>query len=278
MEYFYKNKTAGASGANGEKSGAAQEKTRGKTPSLVIKNAKFVTSAATSAQFIKADKPMIAVCGKSNVGKSTFINMLAGQKRLAKTSAAPGRTRLVNYFDFGEFYLVDLPGYGYAEVSKAEKAKWAKTLDKFFENKRELAHVCLLLDSRHDPTADDLQMLNYLNYHVVPFTAVLTKGDKLSKMKLKEQKIRIAAKAGLAAGNIIATGAEKNIGKAEILEKIAEILALARETNAAAAHTEEENEKGNNDTTDNGNGLRGKNAAAANGSGTDENETDGNEE
>ena len=174
MEYLYK-KTS---------DGAAEEK----KPPLVIKNAKFVTSAATSAQFIKADKPMIAVCGKSNVGKSTFINMLAGQKRLAKTSAAPGRTRLVNYFDFGEFYLVDLPGYGYAEVSRAEKAKWAKTLDKFFENKRELAHVFLLLDCRHDPTAEDLQMLSYLNYHVVPFTAVLTKGDKLSKMKLKDRK------------------------------------------------------------------------------------------
>ena len=193
MEYLYK-KTS---------DGAAEEK----KPPLVIKNAKFVTSAATSAQFIKADKPMIAVCGKSNVGKSTFINMLAGQKRLAKTSAAPGRTRLVNYFDFGEFYLVDLPGYGYAEVSRAEKAKWAKTLDKFFENKRELAHVFLLLDCRHDPTAEDLQMLSYLNYHVVPFTAVLTKGDKLSKMKLKEQKIKISAKAGLAAGNVIATAA-----------------------------------------------------------------------
>ena len=200
---------------------------------MKIKQASFITSAADKKGFLNTEKPVIAVSGKSNVGKSSFINMLAGQKRLAKTSAAPGRTRLVNYFDFGEFYLVDLPGYGYAEVSRAEKAKWAKTLDKFFENKRELAHVCLLLDSRHDPTADDLQMLNYLNYHVVPFTAVLTKGDKLSKMKLKEQKIRIAAKAGLAAGNIIATGAEKNIGKAEILEKIAEILALARETNAA---------------------------------------------
>ena len=269
MEYLYKNKTGGASGEKiGEKIGAQAEK----KPSLVIKNAKFVTSAATSAQFIKADKPMIAVCGKSNVGKSTFINMLAGQKRLAKTSAAPGRTRLVNYFDFGEFYLVDLPGYGYAEVSKAEKAKWAKTLDKFFENKRELAHVYLLLDCRHDPTADDLQMLNYLNYHVVPFTAVLTKGDKLSKMKLKEQKVKIAAKAGLAAGNIIATGAEKNIGKAEILEKIAEILALARETNAAEAHTDEENEKGNNDTTENGNAADDE-SAAANG-----NETAGKEE
>ena len=228
MEYLYK-KTS---------DGAAEEK----KPPLVIKNAKFVTSAATSAQFIKADKPMIAVCGKSNVGKSTFINMLAGQKRLAKTSAAPGRTRLVNYFDFGEFYLVDLPGYGYAEVSRAEKAKWAKTLDKFFENKRELAHVFLLLDCRHDPTAEDLQMLSYLNYHVVPFTAVLTKGDKLSKMKLKEQKIKISAKAGLAAGNVIATAAADGTGKTEILQKTAEILEIARAKQNASEETEENTE------------------------------------
>jgi len=79
---------------------------------LNITNAKFLTSAASKAQFINADKPIIAVCGKSNVGKSSFINMLAGQKKLAKTSSSPGRTRLINYFDFGKFILADLPGYG----------------------------------------------------------------------------------------------------------------------------------------------------------------------
>lgn len=198
---------------------------------LQIKNATFITSAATAAQFLKTQKPTIAVCGKSNVGKSTFINMLAGQKRLAKTSAAPGRTRLVNYFDFGSFILADLPGYGYAEVSKAEKAKWAKTLDAFFAQKNRLAHVFLLLDCRHDPTADDLQMLNFLNYHVVPFTAALTKADKLSKMKLKEQTVKIAAKAGLAAGNVIATSGETRQGKEEILQKIAHIISLCNEYN-----------------------------------------------
>ncbi|MDD6995396.1 MAG: ribosome biogenesis GTP-binding protein YihA/YsxC [Candidatus Borkfalkiaceae bacterium] len=196
---------------------------------LKIKNAAFITSAATAAQFLKTGKPLIAVCGKSNVGKSTFINMLAGQKRLARTSAAPGRTRLVNYFDFGQFILADLPGYGYAEVSKAEKAKWSKTLDAFFGQKSRLAHVFLLLDCRHDPTAEDLQMLNYLNYHIVPFTAVLTKTDKLSKMKLKEQTVKIAAKAGLAAGNVIATSGETRAGKDEILQKIARIIALQTE-------------------------------------------------
>ena len=88
---------------------------------VVIKNAEFITSAAKKEQFIHPDKPMIAVCGKSNVGKSSFINMLANQKKLAKTSSEPGRTRLVNYFDFGEFILADLPGYGFARVSKGEK-------------------------------------------------------------------------------------------------------------------------------------------------------------
>ena len=90
---------------------------------MVIKGAKFITSAAREEQFLRPEKPMIAVCGKSNAGKSTLINMLAGQKRLAKTSAEPGRTRLVNYFDFGQFWLADLPGYGYAAVSRAEKEK-----------------------------------------------------------------------------------------------------------------------------------------------------------
>ena len=110
--------------------------TNEKTEKLVVKNAKFITSAASEKQFISTDKPMIAVCGKSNVGKSSFINMLANRKRLAKTSSAPGRTRLVNYFDFGEFVLADLPGYGFAKVSKSEKERWAKTLDLFFKNKQ----------------------------------------------------------------------------------------------------------------------------------------------
>ena len=106
---------------------------------LRITNATFITSAARADQFISSNKPIIAVCGKSNVGKSSFINMLANQKKLAKVSQAPGRTRLVNYFDFGEFILADLPGYGYAKVSKEEKVKWAKTLDAFFEQKNSIS-------------------------------------------------------------------------------------------------------------------------------------------
>ncbi|MBE7093324.1 MAG: YihA family ribosome biogenesis GTP-binding protein [Clostridiales bacterium] len=195
-----------------------------------IKNATFITSAATKAQFITPTKPMIAVCGKSNVGKSSFINMLANRKKLAKTSSAPGRTRLVNYFDFGEFILADLPGYGFAQVSKSEKIKWAKTLDQFFQNKGQIAHVFMLADSRHDPTADDVQMIEYLHYNVIPFTVVLTKADKLSKMKLKEHKKAIAADLYMGENNLIATSSETGYGKDEILSKIAQILDVCRST------------------------------------------------
>ena len=193
---------------------------------LVIKNATFITSAARSEQFIKPEKPMIAVCGKSNVGKSSFINMLANRKKLAKTSSEPGRTRLVNYFDFGEFILADLPGYGFARVSKTEKEKWGKTLDAFFKRKDEVTHVFMLLDARHDPTADDMQMIEFLHYNTIPFTAILTKADKLSKMKIKEHIKAIAADIYLGEGNLLATSAETGYGKDAVLQKLTDIIAL----------------------------------------------------
>ena len=196
-------------------------------PAMKIKNATFITSAARKEQFITPDKPMIAVCGKSNVGKSSFINMLANQKKLAKTSSEPGRTRLVNYFDFGEFILADLPGYGFARVSKGEKEKWAKTLDSFFKDKARIAHVFMLVDSRHDPTADDVQMIEFLHYHTLPFTVTLTKADKLSKMKLKEHLKAIAADLYLAPANMLATSSETGYGKDDVLKKLREIVDLA---------------------------------------------------
>jgi len=208
---------------------------------LGIKNATFITSAATAKQFISPDKPMIAVCGKSNVGKSSFINMLANRKKLAKTSSEPGRTRLVNYFDFGTFILADLPGYGFARVSKAEKQKWAHTLNDFFKDKKNISHVFMLADSRHNPTEDDLQMLEFLHYHILPFTLVLTKADKLSKMKLKEQIKTIAAKTYLGEGNLIATSSETGYGKDKILQKIAEILDTAERIELGEFFEENEN-------------------------------------
>ncbi len=209
-------------------------------PAVVIKNATFITSAAKKEQFIKPEKPMIAVCGKSNVGKSSFINMLANRKKLAKTSSEPGRTRLVNYFDFGEFILADLPGYGFARVSKGEKEKWARTLDDFFKDKGNIAHVFMLADSRHDPTEDDVQMMEYLHFHTLPFTVVLTKADKLSRMKLKEHIRAIAADLYLAPDNLLATSAETGYGKAEVLQKLRHVIDLANTPLVADEEDEED--------------------------------------
>ena len=191
---------------------------------MQVKSAKFITSAARAEQFLRPEKPMIAVCGKSNAGKSTLINLLAGQKRLAKTSAAPGRTRLVNYFDFGGFLLADLPGYGYAAVSKEEQAKWAKTLDAFFARKEDVSHVFLLSDIRRDPSADDAQMVSFLVYHAIPFTVVATKSDKLSKMKVKERTRAVANAFGLGAGNVIPVSGLTGEGKDALLARIAQVI------------------------------------------------------
>ena len=196
---------------------------------ILIKDAKFVVSAADKKGFLKPDKPMIAVCGKSNVGKSSFINMLANKNKLARTSGDPGRTRLVNYFDFGEFLLADLPGYGFARVSKAEKDKWGMMLDDFFAEKENIAHVFALADIRHDPTRDDLTMIDYLYYERIPFTVVATKSDKLAKTRVKDAVRRIAAAFKTGEGNVLPVSAVTKKGKDEVLSLIEKICALATE-------------------------------------------------
>ena len=194
---------------------------------MIIRDVKFVTSAADRRGFWETDKPVVAVSGRSNVGKSSFINLLAGRGGLARTSAEPGRTRLVNYFDFGAFWLADLPGYGYAAVSKAEQAKWAKTLDSFFAAKEDVAHVFLLSDIRRDPSADDMQMVSFLVYHGVPFTVVATKSDKLSRMKAKERARAVANAFGLGADNVIAVSGVTGEGKDALLARIAQVVAVS---------------------------------------------------
>ena len=192
-------------------------------------NAKFITSAAKKEQFIVTDKPVIAVCGKSNVGKSSFINMLAGENKLAKVSKEPGRTRLINYFDFGEFILADLPGYGFARVSKEEKLRWAKLLDDFFAEKSKIAHVFALADIRHEPTADDRQMIEYLYAEIIPFTVIATKADKLSRAQIAKSLTTIAATFKCGKDDIIPTSAKSRVGFNEVYEKIARIVKRGEE-------------------------------------------------
>jgi GTP-binding protein len=151
---------------------------------MKIKKAEFITSVASADKFYKTNKPIIAIAGKSNVGKSTLINMLANNKKLAKTSVTPGRTRLINYFDFGEFVLADLPGYGFAKVSKEEKKKWGKLLETFLSSEK-IKLLISLVDIRHNPTEDDKMMINYLYHYRIPFVVIATKADKLSKTRIK---------------------------------------------------------------------------------------------
>ena len=193
---------------------------------MEIKEAKFLKSAAEMRGFLRPERPMIAVCGRSNAGKSSLINLLAGRKNLAKTSSAPGRTRLVNYFDFGEFWLADLPGYGYAAVSRDEKARWGKTLDAFFAKKEDIRHVFLLIDIRRDPSGDDLQLVDFLNYHIIPFSVIATKSDKLSRMKTKERRRAIASQFGLGEDNVAVVSSVTGEGKADVLSRIAQVCSI----------------------------------------------------
>lgn len=190
----------------------------------VFSNAKFITSAASKSQFLTAEgKPVIAVSGKSNVGKSSFINALAGQKKLAKVSGDPGRTRLINYFDFGGFILADLPGYGYARVSKAEKAKWAKLLDDFFAVGN-VAHVIALCDIRHEPTEDDKLMLNFLYAKIIPFTVVANKADKLSRAQIDKAIGTISTAFKCGRGDIIAVSSKSGLGLDKVKEEISAVI------------------------------------------------------
>lgn len=190
---------------------------------LRIGEVKFLTSAADRRGFYAGEKPVIAVSGKSNVGKSSFINMLANRNRLARTSAEPGRTRLVNYFDFGAFVLADLPGYGFARVSKGEKERWAKLLDDFFAEGK-VAHVFALADIRHEPTADDKTMIDFLYYTQTPFTVIATKADKLAKTRVKEAVRKVAAACRTGEGNVIAVSAADRRGREEVLAAIEAVL------------------------------------------------------
>ena len=192
---------------------------------MIIREAKFVTSAADRRGFLRPDKPLVAVSGRSNVGKSSFINMLAGRNGLARTSAEPGRTRLVNYFDFGEFLLADLPGYGFARVSQAEKQKWARLLDDFFAQSEGIAHVFALADIRHEPTADGRMMVDFLHAMRIPFTVIATKADKLAKTRVREGVRKVAAALRTGEGNVIAVSAQTKRGRDEVLAALDEICA-----------------------------------------------------
>jgi len=152
-----------------------------------IKKSEFITSAVKKNQYPIDNRVEIAFVGRSNVGKSSIINSLTNRKKLAKVSGTPGKTRLVNFFLINDdFYLVDLPGYGYAKVSKQEKDSWGKTVEMYLNDRDQLKRVVLLVDSRHKPTGDDIMMHEWIKHFGYDVIVVATKSDKLTRNELKK--------------------------------------------------------------------------------------------
>ena len=146
--------------------------------------ADFKASYGLFSQLPDSDRPELVFSGRSNVGKSSLINKLCNRKKLARVSSTPGKTATINVYEVGDVYFVDLPGYGYARTSASERKRWDELINGYFESDRQRTVVVQLLDCRHAPSADDMQMMEYLRYHQMPFVAALTKADKLKKSQL----------------------------------------------------------------------------------------------
>lgn len=154
---------------------------------LNYNKAEFFASYGTFSQIPQSQNIEIAFAGHSNVGKSTLINKLFNRKNLARVSSVPGKTATINFYKLENIYFVDLPGYGYAKVSKSEKERWSGLIEGYLEADRNLRLVFMLIDMRHAPTKDDVQMVNYLIDAEMPFVIVLTKADKLNKSEREKR-------------------------------------------------------------------------------------------
>lgn len=154
---------------------------------MIIKKADIEAVAVTPAQYPTQGYPEIALAGRSNVGKSSLINTLVNRKALARTSSTPGKTRTINFYNINDsIYFVDLPGYGYAKVSKEEKAKWAKMIEEYLHYREELKLVIMLIDIRHEPTKDDLMMFEWMKASGRRMVVVATKADKLTRNQMNK--------------------------------------------------------------------------------------------
>ncbi|MCG5643012.1 MULTISPECIES: ribosome biogenesis GTP-binding protein YihA/YsxC [Streptococcus] len=158
-------------------------------------NADILLSATNKSHYPQDDIPEVALAGRSNVGKSSFINTMLNRKNLARTSGKPGKTQLLNFFNIDDkLRFVDVPGYGYARVSKKEREKWGKMIEEYLTSRENLRAVVSLVDLRHEPSADDVQMYEFLKYYEIPVILVATKADKIPRGKWNKHESMIKKK------------------------------------------------------------------------------------
>jgi len=201
-----------------------------------IVRASFVTSLDRMRDFPGQGLDEIALAGKSNVGKSSMINSLCGNSKLARTSSEPGKTRMVNIYRVNdEFFLTDLPGYGFAKAPGSEKARWAEMIEGYLSGSEKLKHVFLLVDIRHDPTKDDCMMAEYLRHYKIPFSVIATKADKLSKAQRSRSIPAICRALVVQPWQVIAYSSEDGTGKDKLLDSIEGILHPVEEEQADIA-------------------------------------------
>jgi GTP-binding protein len=187
----------------------------------VIKNAVFLKSESEIKDYKGYGVPEIVVLGRSNVGKSSFINMLSGNSKLAKVSSVQGKTKLINFFLFNkEFVLVDLPGYGYAQTSKLEMQRWEKMINGYLETSKKLVSAILVVDVRHKPTEQDVQMFDYLTFNNISVTIVATKYDKIKKSERIKKLTDIAQTFKIGVENIYLISSETSYGKDMVVDRI----------------------------------------------------------
>lgn len=192
---------------------------------MVIKDANLEIMATRRSQYPEGTRPEFLLVGRSNVGKSSFINSILSRKNLAYTSSVPGKTQTLNFYSVNDmFYLIDVPGYGYASVSKKTQAKFGLMIEEYLEKRDQLKRVFMIIDFRHKPSEDDLLMYNYLKYFNVPVTIVATKADKIGGSKKEKCLKTIMETLDLVVGDdLVVFSSATKLGVKEILRKLEDL-------------------------------------------------------